>query len=181
MTKAQLVAEITKRLGDPSATAFGDRAISYFVEAIQELYAGLSEVELINTTAKDIGLTTTTVTGIAIPNLPQQVLWAQIIGLNVNGVPATRIDKKEYTMMISNSIYAPSPGEFFYYFDGRQLLIITGESEVEIRYEVLHLLDPTNQMESIGDDEQVPFMNTLLVKAIPIAVSKLKQEVGLML
>lgn len=181
MTKSQLVTEITKRLGDPTGAAFGDRTISYFVESIHELYASLSEVERINTSSKAIGRITTNISGIAQPNIPQQTLWSSILGVNINGVPATPIDSKEYSMMLSNSMYAPSFDEYYYYFDGRQIVILTGEISTEIRYEILHYPDPTNLMESIADDEDVPFVNSLIVKAIPATVGKLAKEVGLML
>jgi len=181
VTKEALTQEITKRLGDPTGVAFGDRAVSYFVETVLELYASLTQPELINMTVSDLGYADTDISGNAYPLPSLQSRWANILAVNISGTPATPVDAKEYTMMLKNSMYSPGVGEYYYYFDGKQLVLLTGDRSTQILYEVKCLVEPMGIMDAIGSADEVPFPSTLIIKAIPEAVSKLKAEVGLMI
>lgn len=181
MTKGQVVTEITKRLGDPSAVAFGDRIYGYFLEVLYELIESLSPMEQINLTVESVYHGFTGVDGVCRPtfNDTPQSAWTRVNSVNVNDIPASPISDKEYKMMLSNSMYAPSFDEAFYYFDGKRLIVLTGLISSSVIVLVNSTYDPHLVLGSLADATELPIVSSLIYKAIPITVNKVKAEVGL--
>jgi len=181
MTKQQIVNEISKRLNDPNAVAFADRIWGYFVETIYELNPELTAAETLNRTKTHSGFVMTNVSGIAKPSVSTQMDWNAIYSVNVSGVPARQIDQEEYAQMLSNTFYMPSGNEAAFYFDGNQLVILTGYVTRLINYTVAYLADTETDIGGIADDKDVNIPNSLVYRAMPIVVNKVKAEIGMIL
>ena len=63
MTKAQIVEEIAKRLGDPEQVAFADRIWGYFVESLYEVMQQGTPAELMNMSNRQYGKAVTDING----------------------------------------------------------------------------------------------------------------------
>ena len=181
MRKDSIVAEISKRLGDPEQLAFADRIWGYFTEALYEALAGMSKAEMFNLTKRVNGTVVTDISGNARVYHDTQLTWNAVMGVNVSGMPAREIDAKEYQMMKSNSMYAPAAGEAYYYLGEDALILLTAYGNSLIGYEVLYLLDMHAQISELGDEDDLAMPNSILYKAIPATVNKIKQEIGITL
>jgi len=183
MTKGQVVTEITKRLGDPSAVAFGDRIYGYFLEVLYELIESLSPMEQINLTVESVFHGFTGIDGVCRPTFTDtpQSAWTKVNSVNVNDIPATPITDKEYKMMLSNSMYAPSFDEAFYYFDGKRMVVLTGLISSAVIVLVNSTYDPHLVLADLADATTVPLSSSLIYRAIPLTVNKVKAEAGLTL
>ena len=82
-------------------------------------------------------------------------------------------------MMLSNAMYSPSFDEAYFYFDGKTLVILTGGISEEITVVVNFNYDPQHYIGSLADADELPVISSLIYKAIPLAVSKIKAEIGL--
>lgn len=182
MTKDQVVKEISKRLGDPDAVAFADRIWGYFIEALYELAPTLSKMEQINFTARDIGKLLTNATGLAHTIHANQHNWTEIVSFKIDGIPAREIDQAEFSMMLQNSLYSISDSEYYYYFDGKQIILLSGKAQYELPYEVNYKPDVYAILADVNDKERLEYKvpNQTIYKALPLAVAKIKQEVGLL-
>ena len=180
MTRQQLISEVSSRIGDPNAVAFTDRIWGYFMESLYEVYPSLSKMEQINLTGKASGYATTNTSGIAKPSPSSQGKWNSIVSVKVYGVPAKEVAEQEYAMMLQNSMYSPAEGEAYYYFDGSQLVILTGSITTQIFYEVEYLMDIYTMLGSISSATEIPVPNQTIFKVVPQTVAKIKQEVGLL-
>ena len=182
MTKEQVVKEISKRLGDPDAVAFADRIWGYFIESLYELSPTLSKMEQVNLTARDTGKITTNIMGIGKTSHTNQNNWTEIVSLKIDGIPAREIDQAEYAMILNNSMYSVGESEYYYYFDGNQIVLLSGKIQYELPYEVDYKSDMSALLDGPKDftNSPLPIPNQTVYKAIPLAVSKVKQEVGLL-
>lgn len=182
MTKQQIVVEISKRLGDPSATAFADRIWGYFVESFYEKLPSMTETELLNITKSDSGYITTNVEGRAYPAPANQMHWNAIVAVNIAGIhPARRIDSQEFLMMRQNAFYAPSEGEYCYYLDGKNLVLLTGSPSAQIFYTVHYTGDAHEMIGDIGNTDTLDIPNSTVYSLMAITTQKLKQEMGMLL
>lgn len=183
MTRQEIETQIAKRLGDPANVAFADRIWTYFIESLYAITQGLSEIEAVNISTKATGTATTNVTGTATISPASQMQWVAVTGVTVAGQPARKLDDKEYAMMKSNSFYAPSGYEAYYYYNGNVLTLLTGFISTSFTYEVSYIRDMHHELGDIDIDNytQIPVPNTMIYRAMPETVNKLKQELGMML
>lgn len=181
MTKQQIITEISKRLNDPNAGAFADRIWGYFIETLYEAVPNLTPAETINQTKTHTGFVTTDVQGIATPTPNTQPDWNAIYSVKVGGVPARQIDQEEYTMMLTNAFYMPTGAEAAFYFDGKQLVIITGRYDTHLQYSVSYLADAHTDLSGITSSKDIGIPNALVYKALPLVVAKIRAEIGLMI
>ena len=182
MTKAQIVEEIAKRLGDPEQVAFADRIWGYFVESLYEVLNQGTPAEIMNMSNRQSSVIETDINGRArLPKLSTQVTWNDIISVKVGGIPATAINDKEYQMMLTDPLYRAYEGEAFFFIEGDVIVILTGYIMMRVSYEVVFVDDFHRKIGSIADAAELGIPNTMIYKAYPVTVAKIKQEVGLTL
>lgn len=182
MTKQEVVLEVTRRLGDPSGSIFGDRVWGYFIETLYEMTPNLSETEIMAFTKRYDGRATTNTSGRALVYPTGQNNWGTIVAVMIAGYnPARRIDVKEYEMMRKNRFYMPSEGEYFYYISGSEIHLLTGIIAREIIYAIYYLADMDELVSGVADSGSIDVPNSVARKAIPIVTTKMKQELGMIL
>ena len=179
MTKSQIVAEITKRVGDPTSTAYGSDSWNYFIQAFYELIPTLNENEKryltrtlkINTDTNSEGVISFT------PANWEQ--WNDVYGVNINGIPSKSIDRDDFYKMKTNDFYSPLSTESYYIFEGDKIIALTGLYSETINMEIYYLLDAQALMSEAEDDDNISINSSVVYKAIPIATAKLKEQIGL--
>jgi len=183
MTRYDVETEIAKRLGDPANSAFADRIWGYFIEAMYAITQSLSEIEAVNISTKATGTVSTNVVGNATITDPTQMKWVAVTGVTIAGLPARKIDDKEYAMIKSNSFYAPTGSESYYYYNGNTLTILSGLVSTQLTYEISYVSDMHELLGDIEIDNYVnlPIPNTMIYRAMPDAITRIKQELGMML
>lgn len=182
MTKAQIVEEVSKRLGDPEQVAFADRIWGYFVESLYEVMNQGTPAEIMNMSNRQTGVAATDINGRArLSKLSTQVTWNDIISVKVAGIPASAITDKEYQMMLTDPMFRAFEGEAFFYIDGDIIVILTGYIQMNVSFEVVFVDDFHRKIGSIGDTTELGIPNTMIYKAYPATVAKIKQEVGITL
>jgi len=181
MTKSQIVAEITKRVGDPNSTGYGTDSWNYFIEALYQLFPTLNDNEKryltrtlrINTDTDSSGYVSFT------PANWEQ--WNDVYGVNVNGIPARSIDRDEFYKMKTNDLYSPAETEFYYIFEGQYIRIITGLNSETVNMEIYYLLDAQSLLENAVGTDSILLNNSVIYRAIPLATARLKEQIGLSL
>jgi hypothetical protein len=179
MTKTEIIAELSKRLGDPNAAAFSDRIWGYFMEALYELLPSVTIAESINLTNVATGTVTTDILGNAKPNHSTQMQWNAVVSVEAAGIVATPIEAAEYKLMLENSFYAPEADEAYYYFNGSQLVLLTGLTSRLITYKVHYVTDIHATLSGLYPTTDLPIPNSFIYKAYPLTITKVKQEIGL--
>ena len=179
MTKSQIVAEITKRVGDPDAVAYGTDSWNYFIQAFYELVPTLNDNEKryltrtlkINTDTNSEGVINFT------PANWEQ--WNDVYGVSVNEVPSRSIDRDEFYKMKTNDLYYPADYESYYIFEGDKIKVLTGLFSETINMEIYYLLDAWALMGEADNDDEISINQSVVFRAIPVATEKLKEQIGL--
>lgn len=179
MTKSDIVKEITKRVGDPNAVAYGTDVWNYFLEAVYELFPSLNDNEKRYLTTKIQSYANTTSTGTAYISQTTMGQWNDLYGVNIDGIPARFIDRDEYYKVKVNNLYVPSGDESFYLFDADKMIILTARYSTTVQLEIYYLSDPQTLWSGAADTTTINANASLIYKAIPIATEKLRQQIGL--
>jgi hypothetical protein len=194
VTKLEIIREILARCGDPTAASetFKSLAWSLFTETAYEANASLSLVErqyyVSNTPTNHStdGNGVATITSYAWQNYSDII---EIAVLTDSGYfPSRLLSGDEYKNMFSNMFLRPCsatgfpvPDEIYHYFDGRNILVITGVALGTISVQVRTLPDVRSLLSLYSDTSPVALHNSLIYKLIPVVAAKLKQEIGLVL
>jgi hypothetical protein len=181
MLKIDIIKKITTGVGDPQASVYKDRAWHYFVQALFELAESLTNTEKTTYRGKRSGTISTNASGEATIQRAVLPLSTQIEMVLVNGVVASEIDEKEYKMMTSNSLYAPSGNEAYYYHDVNQIIVLTARYGSTIYWEIRYLIDPEAEYATAPDGRDITIPNSLIYRAAPLALERLKAEIGITL
>jgi hypothetical protein len=182
MTKAQIVGEISKRLGDPEQVAFADRIWGYFTESLYEIMAKSSPTEMMNMSNRQNGIVLTDIEGKArLPKTSTQIAWNDILSVKVAGIPATMLNDKEYQMMLTDTMYRATTGEAFFFIDGDIIVILTGYIATNVSFEVVFIDDMHRKIGDAADSTEITIPSTMIYKAYPLTVDKIKREVGITL
>lgn len=176
MTRQEIVAEITKRVGDPNAVAFGTDTWNYFMEAVYEIYPTITDVEKRYLTDKNTINLTTDNNGYATCNPASLGIMNDLYGVNVNGYPAKMIDREQFYLMKTNDNYVPYGNEAYYIFE-EELKLLTGVRMGTITVDIYYLMDIYNSFGMAEDNKQITINSSLIFKAIPVAARKLKEQV----
>jgi len=179
MTKSQIVAEITKRVGDPNYTAYGNDSWNYFIEGLYSLFPSLNENEKRYLT-KTLRVATSTGSDGTIAFTPANwEQWNDVYGVNVNGIPSRSIDRDEFYKMKTNDFYSPSGDETYYIFEGSYIRVLTGRINEAVNMEIFYLLDAQTLLQNADWTDEIKINNSAIYRAIPFATARLKEQIGL--
>lgn len=179
MTKAEIKQLITRRLGDPNSSYFGDRVWDYFE---QELYAllqsgeGFSDDEIQGLQTKysnfeQIGREN----GIAVINLQYLPRVKHINKVEVQGKLADSITSDEYKKITEHPFYKLSGDESRYYRIGNELRILSGRNGQSTLVEIWYY----QTLDDISDSDDVNIGRGVILSVVNRVIPLLKAEIGM--
>lgn len=180
MTKSKIIELITLPVGDTSGLIYGERAWNYFIEAVYEIIATLSPTELMVFGSSASGYNSPDLRGISSISISQLTKAQEVLSVYIDGKPAKLINQDEYRLMTTNSFYAPEVGESFYFFDAGKIVVLTAPARdpIQVRWEVKYVRD-LHELQSASTNIDIP--NSVVYRSVPLAVNKLKAEIGMQL
>lgn len=179
MTKAEIKTLITRRLGDPLSTQFGDRAWDYFE---QEAYRLLSTGE--GFSGDEIqamrGSVTTPLSldqdGQGDIDVSVLTDLYQIERVAVDNMLAENITADEYYKAVSHPFFKPYGDETKYFRVGNVLKFVSGIGRNPVYVTVWYF---KTLSETIADTDTVNLGRHIILDCVEKAVIGLKQEIGM--
>lgn len=181
MTKAEIKTLITRRLGDPLSTQFGDRAWDYFEQEAYRLLSsgeGFSGDEIYAMRGSATIPLSLNQDGQGDIDISALTDVFQIERVAVDNTLAESVTADEYYKAISHPFFKPYGDETKYFRVGNVLKFVSGLTRNPVNITIWYF---KTLSESVADTDTINLGRHIILSCVERAVIGLKQEIGMVL